>query len=192
MSPGAGSRTKFEGARPYGLLIITVLADLALAVVNPALGWQALRTAASYLVEMVLVLPPIFLLIGMLEVWVPRQTVVRNVGPRSGLRGLGLSVVAGSAAAGPLYGAFPVAESLLRKGCSVFNACVLLCTWAAVKIPMIMMEVKFLGWRFSLVRLACTLPAIALISWLVDRCTPRLGGLCGGADPSGPGREMPR
>ncbi|MDI6894561.1 MAG: permease [Bacillota bacterium] len=191
MSPGGRLGTKLARLRPYALLILTLVGDLALGVVRPGLGWQAVRTSASYLLEMLLVLPPIFVLIGMLEVWVPRQTIVRNVGPGSGLRGLALSVLTGSAAAGPLYGAFPVAESLLRKGCSVFNACVLLCTWAAVKIPMIMMEVKFLGWRFSLARLAFTLPAIVLISWLVDRFTPRLGGLCG-EDRPGVGREMPR
>ncbi|HHY95586.1 MAG TPA: hypothetical protein GX513_11355 [Firmicutes bacterium] len=99
MSPGGGSGTRLEGARPYALLILTLLADLALTVVRPGLGWQALRTSASYLVEIVLVLPPIFVLIGMLEVWVPRQTIVRNVGPRSGFRGLVLAVLTGSAAA---------------------------------------------------------------------------------------------
>lgn len=178
MSRGTTPGTNLKAARPYALFIVTLLADLVLGLHKSELGLRAFRSSAAYLAEMALVLPPIFVLIGILEVWVPREVIVRNVGPRSGVRGLALSVFAGSAAAGPLYAAFPVVESLLRKGCSVFNACVLLCTWAALKIPMILTETRFLGWRFSLTRLALTFPAVLIISWLVERLTPHLGGLC--------------
>lgn len=169
--------------RRHALFLFVLVADLALGVVAPELGRRAAATSASYLVEMLLILPPIFVLVGLLDVWVPRQVIVKNVGPKSGIRGPAISVLAGTAAAGPLYGAFPVAESLLKKGCSTFNACVLLCTWAAVKIPMIMMEVKYLGWEFSLARLVLTLPSIIVLSWLVQRAAP--GDIVVCRDPEG-------
>ena len=43
------------------------------------------------LLEMASVLPPIFILLGLLDVWVERETMVRYMGEGSGLKGAALT-----------------------------------------------------------------------------------------------------
>jgi len=69
---------------------------------------------------------------------------------------------------GPLYVAFLLGRSLLRKGASLFNVSIFLCVWASIKIPMILFEIKFLGVDFAGLRLALTIPGIIAIGWILN------------------------
>jgi len=155
--------------RRYAWFLLVILLDLGLHTVDSGKGVMAVQTGFDYLVEMLMFIPPIMVLVGLLDVWVPRHIVEKNVGRGSGVKGILISILVGSAAAGPLYAAFPVADAMLKKGCRLSNAVIFLGTWATIKIPMIMMEVKFVGWKFALVRLALTLPAIIITSFAVEK-----------------------
>lgn len=50
----------------------------------------------------------------------------------------------------------------------MFVIAVFLSAWAAIKFPMLLFEVKFLGGDFAGRRLALTLPSIILIGFLLD------------------------
>ncbi len=78
----------------------------------------------------------------------------------------------GTLQAGPLYGAFPVAVALWRKGAAPRNVFIYLGAFSALKIPMLTFEVAFLGWRFSLARTAVTLPVFIALSYLLERLLP--------------------
>jgi uncharacterized membrane protein YraQ (UPF0718 family) len=159
--------------RRYAWFLLVVLLDLGLRAVAPAKGDMAIRIGFDYLVEMLLFIPPIMVLVGLLDVWVPRHIVEKNVGRGSGAKGILISIRVGTAAAGPLYAGFPVADAMLKKGCRLLNAVIFLGTWATIKIPMIMMEVKFVGWKFALVRLVLTLPAIIIIGYMVEKAVEK-------------------
>lgn len=113
---------------------------------------------------MLLVIPPVFVLLGLLDVWVPRAHMMRFMGPGSGAKGMLLAFLFGSFAAGPLYGAFPVAAVLMKKGVSFSNILVFIGAWSTTKIPMLLFESAALGTRFTLARLAIDLVGIALIA----------------------------
>jgi uncharacterized membrane protein YraQ (UPF0718 family) len=83
----------------------------------------------------------------------------------------------GAAPTGPLYVAFPIAAMLLKKGASPLNVIILLDAWAAIKIPQLLVEAKFLGPSFMLVRLALTVPSAILMGWLIQTGIKRSGGL---------------
>lgn len=155
--------------KKYALFGVVVAADLLLRRYSPQVSALAVKNSLSYLAEMLLFLPPIMVLVGLLDVWVPREVVEKNVGPRSGARGVAISILAATAAAGPLYAGFPVADALLKKGCRLANAVIFLGAWATIKIPMLLMEVKFVGWAFALWRLVLTLPAIIITGHLVEK-----------------------
>jgi len=157
----------------YRAAIVAALALALLVLIMPELGP---RVGASILEQgktMLLVLPPIFLLLGLLDVWVPRETLMRFMGPGSGLKGLALSFALGSAAAGPLYGAFPVAAVLMRKGASFSNILIFIGAWSTTKIPMLFFEMNFLGVRFALARLAIDIPGIIIIALAIKAVVPR-------------------
>lgn len=69
---------------------------------------------------MLLLIPPIFVIMGLLDVWIPREVLIRHMGDGSGTRGLLISFLLGTAA-GPLYVAFPIGVMLLKKGAKLSN-----------------------------------------------------------------------
>jgi uncharacterized membrane protein YraQ (UPF0718 family) len=77
----------------------------------------------------------------------------------------------GSAAAGPLYAAFPVAAVMLKKGVRLMNVFVFVGAWSTTKIPMLLFEASNLGIRFMLIRLACNIAGITAMAVIMDRTT---------------------
>lgn len=166
------------GLRRYAWFFLVILIDLGLSVVDRGKGAVAIRTGFDYLLEMLMFIPPIMVLVGLLDVWVPRHIVEKNVGRGSGIKGILISILVGSAAAGPLYAGFPVADAMLKKGCRLLNAVIFLGTWATIKIPMIMMEVRFVGWKFALMRLVLTLPTIIVTGFVVEKVVEKYRPEC--------------
>ncbi len=155
--------------RRYRFAALTLLVLGGLFLVDVALARQAVSVTAFSLREMLLVVPPIFILLGLLDVWVPREIMVRFMGEKSGAKGIVLAFTCGAAAAGPLYGAFPVAAVLLKKGVSIRNIFILIGAWSTTKIPMLLFEMEYLGPRFALTRLLLNIPGIIIIAWILNR-----------------------
>ncbi len=148
------------------LLVLVVL--VVTGLVNRSLGEAVLNTTIYQLREMVVVIPPIFVLLGLLDIWVPKQTMVTYMGEGSGLKGILLSLFIGSAAAGPLYGAFPVAAVFMKKGVKFSNILIFLGAWSTTKIPMLLFEFSALGLPFALTRLLVDIPGIIIIAYLLQ------------------------
>ena len=136
-------------------------------------GRKAGEHLGEFLVEMLAFLPLMFVLIGLFDVWVPREVVERHAGRHSGPLAIVWMVLLATLQAGPLYGAFPVAVALWRKGCAPRNVFVYLGAFSALKIPMLTFEVAFLGWRFSLARTLITLPVFIALAYLLEHMLPR-------------------
>jgi len=118
--------------------------------------------------EMILFLPLMFILIGLFDVWVPRENIEKHIGKESGWNGTGLIILLATLQAGPLYGAFPFAYILWKKGCSIRNVFIYLGAFSTIKIPMLTFEIGFLGLKFSLLRTLITLPVFILIGNLME------------------------
>jgi uncharacterized membrane protein YraQ (UPF0718 family) len=153
----------------WWILFVAVLLALGLWLFDRGRGTEMIDVTLYSLKEMLIVLPPIFIILGLLDVWVPRGQMIRFMGENSGLKGILLAIFLGSAAAGPLYGAFPVAQVLLKKGASLRNVLILLGAWSTTKIPMLMFEFSNLGARFTFTRLVVDIAGILLIAWIMDR-----------------------
>lgn len=149
----------------YRVFLAVLGALLILSLINRELGKEAFGIAAFSLKEMLLVIPPVFILLGLLDVWVPRETMIRYMGEGSGLKGILLAFFIGSAAAGPLYGAFPVAGVFMKKGVKFSNILIFIGAWSTTKIPMLLFEYAALGYRFALTRLLVDIPGIILIAY---------------------------
>jgi uncharacterized membrane protein YraQ (UPF0718 family) len=121
------------------------------------------------LMEMLSVLPPIFVLLGLLDVWVDRATMIRYTGKGSGFKGVLISFLLGSAAAGPLYAAFPVAGVMMKKGSSLTNIFIFIGAWSTTKIPMLTFEAASLGLPFTLTRLALSIVGITTIALITQK-----------------------
>jgi len=157
----------------YRLFLVVLAVNLLLLFWQPALARHSALNSAGFMLEVLSIVPPVMVLMGLLDVWVPRRLVESHLGPDSGMLGAAVAILLGTAAAGPLYAAFPVAVSLQKKGARVANIVIFLGTWGSIKIPMILMESSFIGLRFALLRLAFTVPCILLAGYLMERFVPR-------------------
>ncbi|MCF8232352.1 MAG: hypothetical protein K9J27_09195 [Bacteroidales bacterium] len=146
-----------------GLIAVSCLAEWTT-------GQQLVETTFwRFLKEMLTILPCMFVLIGLFDVWIPREKIEKHVGRGSGIKGIALMILLAVTQVGPLYAAFPVAHLLWKKGCSLRNIFVYVGTFSAVKIPMIVFEIGFLGVTFSILRLILTIPVFILIAIIMER-----------------------
>ena len=136
---------------------------------------QRLAVVGGSFQEMLSVLPPIFILLGLLDVWVDRATMIKYTGKGSGFQGVLIAFLLGSAAAGPLYAAFPFAAVMLKKGASLTNVLIFIGAWSTTKIPLLAFEASSMGPVFTLVRLGLSLVGIPLIAFLTDRVLGKSG-----------------
>lgn len=149
--------------------IITIIVYVVVFLYNKDLFYRGLSNSWGFIREMVEILPAVMIISGLIAVWVPKEMIVNHFGKGSGLKGKLISVFIGSVSAGPIYAAFPFAQTLLTKGASISNIVIIISSWAVMKIPMLIVEVKFLGLAFAASRYILTLPGIVLLGYLVNK-----------------------
>jgi uncharacterized membrane protein YraQ (UPF0718 family) len=150
----------------FPILIIFVF--IGLAIWNTDVAIRSSQVTFNYFKEMVLIMPPVFILMGLMEIWIPKEKILKWLGNGSGFKGVALSIALGTLPTGPLYIAFPMTATLLRKGASITNMVIFLGSWAALKIPQLMVEIKFLGIAFASLRFVLTLSALVLVGKLME------------------------
>jgi len=150
----------------YFLFSLVILGILT--IFRPQLGIKSAGISLFQLTQMLLVVPPVFILLGLLDVWIPRETMVKYMGENSGLKGMFLAFIIGSFAAGPLYGAFPIASVFMKKGVKFTNLMIFIGAWSTTKIPMLMFEMTYMGVKFALTRLAVDIPGIIFIAFALN------------------------
>lgn len=153
----------------YSFLLIVLAINILVAVFYPSTGIASFKITWANMLEMLSVIPPIFILLGLLDVWVQKETMIRYMGEKSGIVGILIAFVLGSAAAGPLYAAFPVAVVLLKKGSKLSNVLIFIGAWATTKIPLLLFEATSMGWKFMLTRLIVDIFGIAAIAYVTEK-----------------------
>jgi len=152
----------------YSFFIYALSATIIITVLNRALGLRAFVLAGSSFMQMLAVLPPIMFLLGLMDVWIPREKMMKYMGDNSGVTGAFLAILIGSIAAGPMYAAFPFTAVLLRKGVKFSNIIIFMGAWCVTKIPTVMFELAALGYQFTFTRLLINLPGIIIMGYMVQ------------------------
>mgnify|MGYP000888751450 FL=1 len=153
----------------YKFFIILLVINTVIIVVKPDIGLKSLQLTKSNALEMLSILPPVFILLGLLDVWVKRETMIKYMGEKSGIIGVLLAFLLGSAAAGPLYAAFPVAAVLLKKGSKFSNVLIMIGAWSTTKIPLLLFEASSMGIKFMITRFILNIFGIAIIAYTVEK-----------------------
>lgn len=94
-------------AKRYKFFFLFLAINVLLLVSMPKVGMASFSLTKANLLEMLSILPPIFILLGLIDVWVKRETMMKYMGKGAGAKGFLIAFIMGSAAAGPLYAAFP-------------------------------------------------------------------------------------
>jgi uncharacterized membrane protein YraQ (UPF0718 family) len=122
-----------------------------------------------FFVEMISFVPFLFIIIGLFDVWVPKEIFEKHVGKESGVKGIFIVILLAMLQAGPLYGAFPVAYVLCKKGASVRNIFIYLGAFSSMKLPMLGIEIGYLGIKFTVLRTLISLPLFILIGYFMEK-----------------------
>lgn len=158
-----------ETIKRYRFFFILALINIIIFILNPSLGQNAFKSTWKNTIEMLKIIPPIFVLLGLLDVWIQRETMVKYMGEGSGFVGILISFLLGSAAAGPLYAAFPVAGVFLKKGVKFSNVLIMLGAWSTTKIPLLLFEASSMGLKFTILRFLLNLIGIWAIAFLTEK-----------------------
>lgn len=156
-----------ERIKKHKLIVIVAAIYLLVFIIAPSKAMVSLNNSLYYLKEMAFVMPVIFVLTVTIEAWVPKKVIMNGLGEGSGAKGILFSILLGSLSAGPIYAAFPVTKTLLKKGASIPNIVIILSSWAVIKVPMLANEAKFLSPKFMLTRWVLTVIAIIVMSYIM-------------------------
>ncbi|MDO5041477.1 MAG: permease [Peptoniphilus sp.] len=160
-------------AKRYRFFLILVFINIVVLIVQPEKGKEIAQLSFQNFLGMLSVIPPIFLLLGLMDVWVPKETIMKYMGKGAGIKGAILAFVLGSFTSGPLYASFPVAALFLRKGVSLSNVFIFVGAWSATKIPMLLFEITQLGGKFTLLRFVLNLFVISISAWIMEKTTSK-------------------
>ncbi|GAA0179510.1 hypothetical protein SH2C18_23650 [Clostridium sediminicola] len=160
---------KLQSFKKNKLLIFVVLIYIGMFMVMREKAVQSFHNSMYYVIEMIEIIPVIFILTSLIEAWVPKKVIMNSFGKNSGAKGCIYSFLIGSLSAGPIYAAFPICKMLLKKGASIMNIVIILSAWAVIKVPMLANEAKFLGIKFMGFRWILTLISITIMGYVVSK-----------------------
>ena len=154
-----------------GIILFTgiLIAAVILIILYPENKDASIQASYDIFIELIQILPAIMVLMGLFTVWVSKEIVVKYLGHASGITGLGLALFMGMIPTGPLYIAFPIASMLLKKGARVANIIIFLSAWACIKLPQELMELRFMGFKFMIVRLIFTVVMVILMGLFIEK-----------------------
>ena len=127
-------------------------------------GKEIGRNFLSFSIDMLKVLPFAFILIGLCEVWVKKETVEKHLGVESGVNGYFWVTLLAGTMVGGLYVALPIAHALYNKGAKLSVIFTFLGASAITRVPMTVFEASFMGVKFTAIRLLVSLPLVIISS----------------------------
>ena len=137
--------------------------------VNNDLGTKAVISSLSNLKAMFMLIPPIFIIMGLMDVWVPKEFLIKYMGHKSGVTGLLIAFLLGTAAAGPIYVAFPIGQLLLKKGARLAYVIFFLGVWSSTKLTILLFEIASLGFKFTMIQIGVSLPLYLLVAYIIEK-----------------------
>ncbi|MGP3779683.1 permease [Halanaerobium saccharolyticum] len=155
--------------KDYWLFIIFVIFTAAGFILDLNTAQGIFDNFYSFFLTMIKFVPAVFLLIGLFEVWVDKETIEKHLGEESGFLAYLWAIILASTTVGGLYVAFPVAAALYKKGASPRIIFSYIGTAAICRIPMTLFEASYVGVSFTAIRWAISIPLVIISSILMEK-----------------------
>jgi uncharacterized membrane protein YraQ (UPF0718 family) len=136
--------------------ITLLLAAIGVAGQGPGIIADALMAGGKMLTEVVPLLIAAFILGGMIQVVVSKETINKWLGKDSGIKGILIGGIAGALIPGGPYVYYPIAASFLLSGAEIGTAVTFVVAknlWSLSRLPM---EIALLGPGLTFVRFVVT------------------------------------
>ncbi len=162
LNKNGSSKNKGEIISIFLFILFTAFVSISY-IINYEGGEKTGLAFIDVMWEMLKILPFAFILIGLFEAWIKKETVIKHLGEQSGIKGYFWVLLLAGFSVGGLFVAFPLAETLHKKGASLKVIFAYLGFAGTFRIPMTIFEISFLGLPFTTVRLLVTIPLFLLI-----------------------------
>ena len=140
--------------------LLAIIAFILLGIAWGKGGWllalDGVKISGSLLLDVTPLLIAAFLVAGLIQSMVDKETVTRWLGAESGWRGIGLACLGGALIPGGPYVYYPIAGVLLNTGAGIGVLVAFITAknlWSISQIPM---ELALLGPDLTLVRYSIT------------------------------------
>ena len=145
-------------------MLIPTIVMACLAVILLVIGYSkgegqhitGLKSALKMTIDILPLLIFAFIMAGMIQTLLPQELLSRWIGEESGIRGILIGTIAGGITPGGPYVSLPLAAGFLRAGAGWGTMVAFITAWSLWGISRLPMEIGILGWKFTVVRLACT------------------------------------
>jgi uncharacterized membrane protein YraQ (UPF0718 family) len=140
--------------------IVMVIIAVALLVVayfmENNLHISGLKKSGEMLIQVFPLLIAAFVIAGMVQVLIPKEFIVKWLGPESGLKGIALGALAGGLTPGGPVINFPIVASIYKSGAGIGTVVAYVTAWSLVSVVRFPLEVSLISPKFAFIRLACT------------------------------------
>lgn len=155
--------------------LLVVIVFLCFIIISFSFNIQSGKEIAfnffDFLIDMLKIVPLTFILIGLFDVWIKKETIEKHLGDNSGIKGYFWIILLAGTTVGGLFVALPVSGALKQKGAKLSIIFTYLGTAAICRVPMTAFEINFLGLKFTLIRLIVSIPLIIISSILLAKIT---------------------
>jgi len=151
-----------KNRRFSGMLIPTIIMGV-IAIALLFIGYQkgggehilGLKAAGNLLLQIIPLLIFAFIIAGMVQFLIPTEMISRWVGAESGFRGILIGAAVGGLTPGGPFVSLPIAAGLLRTGANIGTMVAFMTAWSLIAVTRLPLEIGMMGWKFTLIRLAC-------------------------------------
>lgn len=151
---------------------IIVLSLMAAAVLFAAYRQgkhlESLKEAKILLLTVLPLLLCAFVVVGFMNVLIPKETLLSWLGAESGWKGLLIGPAIGALIQGGPYAFFPLFGALFKDSISIGAAIAMITAWGMINIGHLPYEFTFLGSRFVILKNALYLAVPTLIGLLAN------------------------
>ena len=148
-------------------IIVTLVIWGIVSLISPAKGLLVGEVAYGAFLKAIEIIIAVFIIIGLIQVWVGPQTLSKLLGKEAGWKGLALASTLPIFIGGSLFTIFPLLKTLRDKGASIACVMAFIAAWAG-KAPLLPLEIEFLGWQFAVLRICLIIP-FAIVMGLLSQ-----------------------
>lgn len=163
--------------RKLGLdALIYVMITLAIwgliSVIDMSKTAVAGTIAVGAFLKAVQIIIAVFIVIGLIQVWIPPDKLSKVLGKEAGWKGLALASTIPMLIGGSPLTIFPLLKTLRDKGASIAAVMAFIAAWSG-KAPLLPLEIEFMGWHFTILRIVLIIPFAVILGltseWILER-----------------------
>jgi len=136
--------------------VIAIVLIIIACVKGGNLHIEGLKAGGSLFIEVLPLLIFAFIIAGTLPLLIPTDIISSWLGADSGIRGVFVGSAIGGFMPGGPFSAMPIAAGFLQLGAGIGTMVAFMTSWSLWAITRLPLEIGLLGWRFTVIRLACT------------------------------------